>query len=270
MKRPSLLLLLAALPLAAQAGLFTDDEAHAKIEALKKESLALEGRIATIETTVKSQALVDLLSQIEQLKQEIAKLRGQIEVSSHDIENTQKRQKDLYVDLDARLRKLERGGATAPAATEPPPAKADGKPEPKPASAGPAAAPAAGNPAEEAKAYELALNQFKIGNYPGAIAGFQAFTRNHPSSPLASSAQYWVGNSYFNLRDYKSAIGAQQQLIKQFPTSPKVPDAMLNIATCMQDMGDAAGARKTLEELVARHPLSDAADKAKKRLAGKP
>ena len=39
--------------------------------------------------------------------QEIARLRGQIEVLANELANTQKRQKDFYTDLDARLRNLE-------------------------------------------------------------------------------------------------------------------------------------------------------------------
>jgi len=58
-------------------------------------------------------------------------------------------------------------------------------------------------------------------------------------------------------------------LIAAYPDSLKVPDAMLNIATAQLDLGDAAASRRTLEEIVAKHPKSDAAIKAKQRLAAK-
>ena len=44
---------------------------------------------------------------METLKAEFARLRGQIELLQNEMENTQKRQRDLYVDLDGRLRKVE-------------------------------------------------------------------------------------------------------------------------------------------------------------------
>jgi TolA-binding protein len=44
---------------------------------------------------------------------------------------------------------------------------------------------------------------------------------------------------------------------------------MLNIATAQLDLGEAAPARRTLEDLVAKYPKSDAAIKAKQRLAGR-
>ena len=54
--------------------------------------------------------------------------------------------------------------------------------------------------------------------------------KTYPRSPLAPSAQYWVGNAQFARKDYRAAIAAQRQLIAVYPDSPKVPDALLNIA----------------------------------------
>jgi tol-pal system protein YbgF len=270
------------------AGLFTDDEAHKKISDMQQQNAQqqnkLEARFAGLESAQRSQGM-EMLNQMEALKSELGKLRGQLEVQAHDIENLQKRQRDLYVDVDTRLRQLESAAASAAAAAVPPveesPPKAgkDGKSgkdkkSSAKANAAVAAVPAPvpvpktaeADPAEEAKTYDAAFNQFRGGNYQGALTAFQAFNQAYPKSPLAASAQYWIGNSHFNLKDYKSAISSQQELISQYPKSPKVPDALLNIATCQQNMGDAGTAKKTLEDLLARYPLSDAAEKAKRRL----
>lgn len=268
------------------AGLFTDDEAHKKISDMQQQNAQqqnkLETRFAGLESTQRAQGM-EMLSQLEVLKSELGKLRGQLEVQAHDIENLQKRQRDLYVDVDTRLRQLESAAAAAAAAAAPaeesPPKpgkdskSAKDKKSSAKANAAPAAVPAAvpvqtaeTDPALEAKTYDAAFNLFRSGNYQGALTAFQAFNQAYPKSPLAASAQYWIGNSHFNLKDFKSAISSQQELISQYPKSPKVPDALLNIATCQQSMGDAGAAKKTLEDVLARYPLSDAADKAKHRL----
>lgn len=258
------------------AGLFTDDEAQAKIVELQKHNVAMQGKLQELDTRVASQEQtqrslgLDTLSQLEAVKGELAKLRGQLEEQAHAIETTQKRQRDLYVDLDNRLRLLEQRAAPAlaPALEEEVKSgkgkKQAGKTAPAPVAP---AATVADDPVAEGKAYDAAFNLFKAGNYQGALAAFQQFIQAHPQSPLAASSQYWIGNSYFNLRDFKAAIASQQTLLSQYPKSPKVPDAMLNIATCEQNMGDSEAARKSLEELVAKYPLSDAGEKAKKRLA---
>jgi tol-pal system protein YbgF len=239
------------------AGLLSDDEAHQKIAELKQQIQGMEERVGQIESTARSQG-VGILSQLDVLKSELAALRGQIEVHTHDIEITQKRQRDLYVDLDSRLRKLENSGGVAADV----PGQADST---KPATAD--QPPVGAVVADESKAYDVALGLFKAGNYQGAIDGFQGFVGAYPNSQLVPRAYYWIGNSYFNLRDYKNAIAYQQKLVSQYPNSPKVPDALLNIASCQQGLGDAAAAKKTLGSIVAKYPLSNAADLAKKRLA---
>lgn len=275
------------------AGLFDDEEARKQIASqqtlisdLRNQGQALEARIAKLEETLKNQALVDLYTQVETLKLDLNKLRGQIEVLTNENELAQKRQKDFYIDLDSRLRRIEQPGlpatSVAPAAIAPPvvPASAVSSvssgpitiPAAVPGTKAVATIPAAPTvntaPAEaEARAYEAAYNLFKIGNYPGAIAGFQNFRKNHPASGLAPSAIYWIGNAYYALRDFKSAISVQQNLVSTYPDSAKVPDALLNIASSQQEMNDNAAAKKTLEALVTKYPVSDAAEKAKRRLA---
>jgi tol-pal system protein YbgF len=258
----AVLLAVALLALPARAALFDDDEArkriaetNAKLSQVQKQ---LDDRITALESQLKSQGLVDLFNQVEQLKADIAKLRGQVEVMTFEVEQSQKRARDLYVDLDTRLRKLE-GGPGSPGAGDAPPA----------ASAATSAPPAVAAPANEQRAYDTALDQFKAGNYAGAIVNFTAFVKAYPKSPLAPSAQYWTGNAQFAQKDFKGAMASQQKLVATWPDSPKVPDALLNIATCQFELSDAAGSRRTLESVVTRYPQSDAAAKARQRLAAR-
>jgi tol-pal system protein YbgF len=257
----AVLLLLTVLALPARAALFPDDEARKSIDALTQRVNVLEGRLTTLEGTVKSQGLVDLLKDVEQLKAEIATLRGQQEVLTYDLEQAQKRQRDLYIDLDARLRKLEGGGAntaSAPAGASPPAADAGGAAASSANAGLPGSAacvpPSATDIGAEQRSYDAALDQFKSGSYAAAITSFQAFVRAYPKSPLAPSAMYWAGNAQYAQRDFRAAIATQRQLIATYADSQKVPDALLNIASCQTELGDNAGARRTLDDLVARFP----------------
>ena len=233
----------------AYAGLFDDEEARKQIASqqtligdLRNQGQALEARIAKLEETLKNQALVDLYTQVETLKLDLNKLRGQIEVLTNDIDNAQKRQKDFYTDLDARLRKVE-----------PPPPPTPGAP-PKPPTA------------EEQKAYEAGLNLVKTSNFRGAVDAFGGFLRTYPNSQLGPSAQYWIGNSQFALRDYKAAIAAQQRVVELWPDDAKAPDALLNISSAHTELKDIKSARATIEDLIKRYPQSDAARTGAERL----
>lgn len=236
----------AATAAAPARALFDDAEARARIEQVRKQVQAMDERLARLEG---NRAVLDLASQIESLKGDIAKLRGQVEVLVNLAEQNEKRQKDLYLDIDTRLRKLEKAQEAAAAAEKP---AADGVSAP------------------ETKAYEAALNQFKLGNYPLAISAFQGFMVTYPSSKLAPSAQYWIGNAHYAQRDFKQAIAAQQRVLTQWPDDPKAPDALLNMATAQEAAGDRRGAQKSLEALLARYPTSPAAASAKQRLSQAP
>jgi tol-pal system protein YbgF len=242
---------------AAHAALFDDDEARKQIIQLRTQSesrqksleerlSAIDARLSQLDSSGQNRA-VDLAQLIDSLKQDMAKLRGQIEVLANQTETLERRQKDLYVDLDNRLRKIEQ------TQTQLQDKLSQGE----------------RSAAAEKQAYETALNQFKLGNYQLSITSFQNFMTNFSSSELLPSAQYWIGNAYYAMRDYKSAIAAQQKVVRLWPENSKAPDALLNVASSQAEIGQSKEARETLRALVKKYPSSSAAEQAKQRLARK-
>lgn len=280
--------------LSAHAGIFDDEEARKQVLQLRTQmsdtQRTLEARIGELEAQAKNRSIIDLFNQVEVLKAEFAKLRGQIELLQNEMENTQKRQRDLYVDLDGRLRKMEAQqaeqaarAAAAAAATPPPsasmppgvvgPAGTTGVTPPPAADAGRAmppgglvAPPAVMDPVAEQRAYDQGLEHFRAGRFAEAVTAFQLFTRNFPRSTLVPSAQYWIGNSLYATRDFRGAITTQRQLIAQYPDSAKASDALLNIASAQSELGDIQAARLTLQEVANKYPTTEAGAKAKQRL----
>lgn len=241
---------------AASAQLFSDPELRRRVDDLRQEAQAnqqrMEARLTAIEASaVERRAILDLSGQIETLRAELARSRGQIEVMLHQLETAEKRQKDLYVDIDTRLRKLEQVREQAALAPDRPVVDA-----------GPTDA--------EKKAYEGALNHFKLGNYSAAIDLLQGMLTAYPNSKLAPNAQYWIGMGYSGRRDYRQAIAAHQKVIAAWPTDPKASDAMLSIASSQEALGERAAAQKTLQEVMAKYPGTPAAANAKLRLAQAP
>jgi tol-pal system protein YbgF len=262
-------LLVLALPARADTA-----EMGRQVQALQQLANSLDARLGKLEGAIQqNQQLLGLLKEVETLKAEVAKMRGQAEVQVHQLDTLGKRQNDLYVDLDQRITDLARTAKPAPVAEVAPPAAPSSPASPAPAAvpATPAAPPAVAapqlDPLVESRTYEAALNHFREANYAGAIAGFKGFLKAYPDSALAPNAQYWVGYAYYTLKDYKSALAHQQKLVAAYPTSAKVPDALLNIAANQIALDNLVGARKTLEELVAKHPGTNAATLASRRLA---
>ncbi|MGP1609332.1 MAG: YbgF trimerization domain-containing protein, partial [Burkholderiales bacterium] len=101
----------------AAAGLFDDEIARKQItdqqkrvEELRQQADGMAARLTKIEDNAKSQPVLALVSEIEKLREEMRGLRGQIEVLGNNIEGVTKRQRDMYVDLDQRLRRFEQPG----------------------------------------------------------------------------------------------------------------------------------------------------------------
>lgn len=267
MQRALIFAFLLALIGPARAGLFDDDEARKKVLSVEAEMRSkdqeMDARISKLENSLKNLGLFELVNQVEQVKQQLADMRGQMEVLSNQIATIDKKQRDFYLDLDSRLKRLETGGAPAADAGAAAAAAATAAKAP-PLDAKQAAKRAAA----EKRDYDAANARFKKGDYAKAIAAFQAFIDTYPDSQLAASAQYWIGLAHYNLRNLQAAMAAQQGVLEHYPDSPKVPDAMLTIAAIQSDQGESGKARDTLEDIIARYPSSDAAAKARTRLSG--
>jgi len=234
----------------AHAGLFDDEEARRQVNDL---SIKVNERVDTL-----SKAQIELLNQIQSLREDNAKLRGQLETLQYELESTKKRQQDFYVDLDGRLRKLETAGVAAadtakPGEGEAPPADAASK---KPVS----------DPAAEAREYEAALTLFKANKLKDAANAFEAFAKTYPDSALTPNAYYWQGNALAAQRDCKRAIDAYRVVVNKWPQNPKAPDSLIGVASCQQELGDAKSAKTTLEAVLIKYPDSPAASTAKQRL----
>ena len=255
------------------AALFDDKEARKKImevEAkqqgdqlsntnalsdIKRSQAAIEKRLVAIEAVVQGQGLADMQNQLEALKQEIADLKGDIEVAAHKLETTQQRQKDLYTDTDTRLRKIESGANSTSTQQN--------------GSSAPVTASANAIPPSEEKdvtAFNEADNLSRAANHKQAFDAFDTFLKEYPTSKLVPDALYGMGYSQFALKNYKSSIATQQKLINAHPESAKVPDAQYNLANSQIQLSQIASAKKTLKDLIAKYPNADITPSAQKRL----
>lgn len=244
-----LICLTLALPLGARAGMFDDDEARRQIRELRAETTqSLETVRQRVEALAKNQ--LDFANQIEVLRADVARLTGQVEVLTNSLEAAHKRQQDFYVDLDARLRKLESAAAVAAAPQD-------------------AAVPAPQKPADpqaEMRDYEAALSLFRGGKYKEAQAAFEGFVAAYPKSTLQPNATYWLGSSLYQQRQFDKAAEIYGKVATNWPNDPKAPDALLARANAQVEAKDVKGAIQTLEALIQKYPASPTAENGRARL----
>jgi tol-pal system protein YbgF len=253
MRRLLLGALAAACAFSAHAGLFDDDQARAKINTLGSRLDDVSQRVDAV-----TSSQVEFNNQVESIKADIAKLRGQIDELNYNLDSAQKRQKDFYVDLDNRLRKLEPQGQGETA-------QADGKED----AAKSAEAAAKSAEATAMRNYEAALTALKASDFKTAASGFEAVIKGAPNSPQLPGAYFFSGYCYSHLKQPIKAAEMYRTVSDKWPDDEHAPDAMLARAGIMEQAGQRKEARAVLVDLLARYPSSDAAKQAKAKLIKK-
>ena len=243
------------LAFSAQAGVFDDDEARKAILDLRQrvdssrlaaesanQKLAEDLRRSTDDNGQLRRSLLDLQSQIDNLRADLAKQRGQDEQLARDLADVQRRLKDQAQGVDERLRKFEPSKVTV-----------DGQ-------------EFTADPAE-VRDFDAALAVFRTGDFATAQTGFMGFVKRYPKSGYGPSALFWLGNAQYANKDYKSAVANFRAMLAAAPEHARAPEAALSIANCQMELKDSRAARKTLEDLVKAYPQSEAASAAKDRLS---
>ena len=237
-----LAVILAGLALNAQAGLFTDDEAHQKIAELRAQAQKMDERLVQAEAASK-QSIV-LLNQIEKMREDMAALQGKIEVLQFNLDEAVKRQKDLYLDLDTRVRNIELAKQQSAQAEEK--ARSEQK-------------------AVEQKQLDAAIQLVRSGKNKEGVAALAKYLKENPKTPRRAEAVYWMGAGYAAQKNYKAANQAFAVAAKSVD-DPRAPDALLGLASIAVAQKDKKKARRYLVQIVEKYPQSEAAATAKKAL----
>ena len=209
-------LLVAGLLMSTQpAFAFADDEA-------RKAILELRQQVRNM-----TNASLQLNERIEQLQQEITRLRGEIE----------------------QMGRPQGGAGQPPAAGG---ASADGTTKVA--------------DAKEQSSFDGSMDLFRKGQYKEASEALTAFLTLYPDSALAPTAQFYLGSSRYALKDFKGAATTLTTMVQKSPTHPRSADALLVIAGSQIEMNNRAGAKTTLQRIVKEYKGTPAADTAAKRL----
>jgi len=242
----------------AGAAIFGDDEARmavlevrGKLEVFQRETLRQLNEIARQQADMEQRlgrleqgqrVNLDQQNLMEQLRQEVARLRGQLEVQLNDMSQTRKQQKELSTALDNRLKQFEPVQVTVDDKTF-------------------------SVEQTEKRAYDAALELFRASDFKGAVAAFQSFQKTHPDSPYIPLVLYWQGGAQYAGGEFKAAISTLDQLARRHPDNPRVPDAMLILGNAQADAGDRKSARDTFKAIGDKFPGTPASGAAKERMA---
>lgn len=104
--------------------------------------------------------------------------------------------------------------------------------------------------------YDAAYGLVLKGDYDVAETSFRQFLQQYPRDPLASDAQYWIGESLYNRQDFRGAADAFLSGYKQYPKSGKAPDMLLKLGMSLAGLKQREAACATYAEVLKQYPKS--------------
>jgi len=232
---------------------------------------SVEQRLVKLENLLSSQVLMEQMQQMEQIRQELSELRELVENQENQFSMIKQRQRNLYQDMDRRLRDLEVGAGSKSASSYAPTVSSStasniAPPGSSTKTSQSSTAVAVSDDKNGKQAYTRIYRTLKEGNYQQAIIDFNQFIKDHPDSTYTDNAYFWLGQAYYLSRNNKKALAAFQKIVADFPDGNKVKDAKLKIGYTYFAMKDWASAKISLEKVIADYPDDKVAKNAKQRL----
>ena len=261
-------LALVSLPLMLTACVSSSDH-----KALQAQVSQMNRQMNTSQT---SQA--DSWSQLIELRQEVAELRGQIDTLNNALKQVGGAEKlaetqvvhgralhllesqmalDLQLGVPANASAAVENGAIPEALA--------GIPVMAPsADTAPVAPAVQAQPADMAQAlYDNGMDLFNTRQYQAALKSFGDFSKAYPKHQLTSNAWFWQGECNYQMKNYAAAALAYENVIAGFPNSAKAPASYLKQGMSFLQLGKKAAAKQRLRELTKKFPKAPEASRAK-------
>lgn len=227
----------------------------------------IDNRLTRIERVMANQSLIQMANDLEAVRADVKSMRNEVDQLNNTVQAARKQQRDLYTDLDERMKVLEvRGGITSTPITPGDSASAAAPTSMAPAAPAPAPEGMSVADGTDKGDYQAAFSQLKSSQYDRSISGFRKFLVTYPQSPLAENAQYWLGEAYYVTKYYPDALQAFHAVSEKYPQSRKLADALLKTGYCYYELKQWGKAREILSQVAEQYPDASAGRLAKQRL----
>jgi len=257
----------------------TPDQLTLRVEETSRALANIQQELIRLSNQIENRAMLDIFQRVDELADEISQLRGELEVQSNDLAGLKKRQRELYLDIDRRLRDLENRSTGQSSGVDPVQTPSvdtstgqtsgsgnTGTSVVEPIQNTTQSSQPSTTSSEEKAAYQKAFDTLKEGRYKKAKASFTRFLKKYPNSIYAGNAQYWLGEANYVTRNFQQGIIEFNQVVTRYSNSAKVPDAMLKLGYTYYELKQYEQAKTVLQELRKQHPKSAAFRLAGKRL----
>jgi tol-pal system protein YbgF len=218
-------------------------------------SFPLSQRMVRMEQQLNNLINMNLPQQIAELQEQVAQLRGQLQVQAHDLKILNNQQTTFYKDLDDRIKQLQNLNSND-----------SGDNGSNKVDNNTATTNTSSIQLKDSTAYQTAFDLVTKHQYVRAKAAFQNYMNNYPNGDYVANAHYWLGEIYCKNKDKTKAEAEFTTIVTKYPKAHKVPDAKLKLAIIHSGQGKVKQAKQELQAIIKDHPKSTAAQLANIRL----
>ena len=185
------------------------------------------------------QTAVEILLELQALRQEVSQLRGTVEELEYKLGRLAKDQKRDYQNLDQRL--LDVGNRAVPISTSP--VSTVSPPGEYAANTDAPGVAAANTVAQETQVsaqqmYTEGFAALRTGDRNTAIQVFGQLVETYPQASRAADARYWLGETYWLDNQAEKSRQSFVQLLADFPQYRKAGDAKYRLGIIYDQLGD--------------------------------
>ena len=289
---------------------FEDEEAREKINdlqnqlnSLKSDQLrSLEDKVTDLQQVLQGGSLQQFNNKINEILDDIAKIRGDVEVLQFNFESFEDRQKINYQDIENRFSRLEEELETLKNDTQKneeisketietdPSAEMQERSEPSVESIQSDIAqelesseqlevdsadtkteidqnlPPLIDEEQELNMFNDAEGLMRSTKYKEAFELFDRFFTTYPKSQRLVEAKKNIGYIQFALKNYKASLNTYDKLIVNHPSHELMPEILYGKANTEIQLTRITKAKQTLRRIIKEYPNASNIESAKKRL----
>jgi len=221
---------------------------------------------ATIEnsTSPVQSTQANLWSEVRNLRQETAKIKGELQSQTKKLERTNGTQRleemeSELGDLRNRLETMSSRLGLESFDTEQNGSSSDSSEGGKSEAKAPEEIPAE-------DLYQRALESFKEREYQRAVTLWSLYIKKKPDGDLVPNAYFWQGEAHYQMQDYSEAALQYQKVVEDYPDSNKHAPAMLKLGLSFLRLDKKKPGRIMLQRVVNNYQGSRSAERAQRQL----
>lgn len=218
----------------------------------QSQSEASAGRQAGVSApAIPANAQWELYSQLQQMQDEVQRLRGVVDELGYQLDQIKRQQRDRYLDLDQRINQIKSGSGVSGSASSMP------------------AVESVAQVKDEKETYNTAMQLLRERKFNESIGLLEQLIAMSPEGMYAPYGEYWLGELYMALVPAQYDVAKEHfiRLLTQFPEHSKVSDGMFKLGKLYHLKGEQEKARVTLQKVVKDYPGKPAAKLAQELLS---